>query len=50
MNIQNNCVIHTMVYNRTKKLWLFLSGDFKFLCKMYGLSGASGTCIMKIVL
>jgi len=22
--------------------WVFLSGDYEFLCRMYGLSGASG--------
>ena len=28
---------------------LFQSGDYEYLCKVYGLSGASGTCGLHVV-
>ena len=29
-------------HNRDKSVRVFLSGDYEFLCKMYGISGATG--------
>ena len=31
-----------MCFNRGKKVRVFLSGDYEFLCHLFGLSGASG--------
>ena len=35
-------VKYTLYNCRGRKISLFLSGDYEFLCKVYGLSGASG--------
>ena len=42
-------VINYMVilFNRGKKVRIFLCGDYEFLCRLYGLSGASG--LLRIV-
>lgn len=31
--------------NRDKTLKIFMSGDYELLCRLYGISGASGTSI-----
>ena len=33
----------SMQLSRNKRLRLFLTGDYEFLCRMYGLTGANGT-------
>ena len=37
-----------MLYTRDYKFKLFLSGDYEFLSRIYGLSGASGKNIIYI--
>ena len=41
----------TFVYNicRGKKVRVFICGDYEFLCKLYGLSGASGNKNFKYI-
>ena len=47
MEVVYKCILATCIrvhvsLSRGKKMRLFLSGDYEFLCRMYGLSGASG--------
>ena len=41
------CTIKAIVYNfcRQYKLRVFVCGDYEFLSRMYGLSGASGMAV-----
>jgi hypothetical protein len=42
--LSNLCGLHSYTTTcRQHSLRIFMSGDYEFLCKMYGLSGASGT-------
>ena len=34
-----------MLIYRGKSIKLFVSGDYELLCKMYGISGASGSAL-----
>ena len=44
-----NCALHNYAQHfRGKKIRLFVFGDYEFLCKMYGISGASGRTIQMI--
>ena len=36
-----------VMHTRERQISLFLSGDYEFLCKVYGLSGASGEMCKK---
>ena len=39
---------HTCTHTRGKRIRVFLSGDYEFLTRMYGLSGASGRSFLDI--
>jgi len=49
MEVHNTITTHivtlTINNNRGKKLRVFVCDDYEFLCKLYGLSGASGIII-----
>ena len=34
--------IHNLMHNSGRRIRLFMAGDYEFLCRLYGLSGASG--------
>ena len=36
--------IHKLLWYRGKHIRVFLSGDYEFLSRAYGISGASSTC------
>ena len=38
-------VFEIVQYFRGRTIKVFMSGDYEFLCRIYGLSGASGICI-----
>ena len=40
-------VEHLIILFRQRKLRVFLCGDYEFMCRLYGLSGASGTIVAK---
>ena len=37
-------------YNRGKRIRLFMTGDYEFLSRMYGITGAQGTCMVRLAL
>jgi len=41
-HIENNIKILYNTHYRGKRIGIFISGDYEFLCNIYGLSGASG--------
>jgi hypothetical protein len=43
-SVQNTCVfVYSVTPVRGKEIRLFMSGDYEFLSRMYGISGAQGT-------
>jgi hypothetical protein len=42
--VTNKCELHTCIShgNRGKSIRLFMSGDYEFLSRMYGITGAQG--------
>ena len=51
MEVRKACILFIrklFIYTRDYKFKLFLSGDYEFLSRIYGLSGASGKNIIYI--